>query len=35
MDPVERILKDYRNAGEEHRLDTIPGFVCSTCKADA
>jgi len=21
MDPVDRILKDYRNAGEEHRLD--------------
>lgn len=21
MDPVERILKDYRIAGEEHRMD--------------
>jgi hypothetical protein len=26
MDPVERILKDYRNAGEEHRLDLFLAY---------
>jgi len=26
MDPVERILKNYRNAGEEHRLDLFLAY---------
>lgn len=26
MDPVERILKDYRIAGEEHRLDLFLAY---------
>lgn len=26
MDPVECILKDYRNAGEEHRLDLFLAY---------
>lgn len=26
MDPVERILKDYRNSGEEHRLDLFLAY---------
>ena len=26
MDPVERILKDYRNTGEEHRLDLFLSY---------
>ena len=26
MDPVERILKDYRNTGEEHRLDLFLAY---------
>jgi|GEM_PF-5351191 len=26
MDPVERIVKDYRNAGEEHRLDLFLAY---------
>jgi hypothetical protein len=26
MDPVESILKDYRNAGEEHRLDLFLAY---------
>ncbi len=26
MDPVERILKDYRNAGEEHRMELFLAY---------
>ncbi|NNF83612.1 MAG: hypothetical protein HKM29_00470 [Deltaproteobacteria bacterium] len=26
MDPVEHILKDYRKAGEEHRLDLFLSY---------
>lgn len=26
MDPVERILKDYRNAGEDQRLDLFLAY---------